>query len=1183
MNGHELATRLLELLGQPWPMLVLKLTAVLAAGWLGHAILRHCGPRHRLFWWRGIACSAFLVVVVGLWGPAIPIRAIPADTQHADHVAAADEIVAKPLHHQGRAVVAEFPAAPLEPAPPEPAGPPAANTQRTTEEAGATSSDQVRGLSTVGATAARPRLSAIQWIFRIWLAGVFVLSLLQLSSWVRVRRVLRDAEPAPDEITSACRQLVTAAGCRQQVSVQKHAGISSPVLSGVLRPVILLPTWMCEQDSRNDWPGVFAHELSHVRSFDLFWQRVIHVLSVLLWFHPLAWRLQRTHLMFCELKADLDSARLLGETRDYVRTLARVALAVARPAAGVGLAMARTSDISRRLSVLKSSVLQAPPSLRRLIATGLCGLLLPLAVGGLQLAAAESDEEPNTTTTEKDRAKSPPSGTSTERLTVRIIDEKGKPVRGVSLVVRREDDLKNVRPDEKGNVIVKIPRPVPSRVVLTVKAPRHVRMQARWYNRPGRMPEPIPQSITFRMERGTTIGGKVVDKNGKPIRNANVRVSASGRRATRANPTSQSISDFNAKTNAKGEWRCNVAPSKLTRVSLTLSHKRYVGGSRYTGVRSNLWPKLRDFSHVSVMERGYLIEGHVHGPDGKPVVGAVLALGNSPFGVGGRVPRPKTDKNGAFRFENVKAGDTAITVLAKGLAPELRRIDVSEELDSVDFRLKKGKTIRFKVLDKNGKPIPDARIVPDTWRGHRTLLGLYSAGIPHTTDKNGRMVWTAAPHDEIRFDIYKRNYMRARDQAIKPRDKEYVITLPPALQISGRVIDAKTKKPIPKFKVIEGIRFRTTDRTFFNRYRTADGRKGKYLLELTSPYRQHYVRIEAPGYGPQVSRAIKSDEGNITINFELTKAQGPTGTVLTTGGKPIANAEVILMTPTSGAYVRNGATADRDRGIRTKTDKAGNFTFQPQSGAYTVLVVADAGYAIVQQADLERKPEIRVRLWAKVTGTLKVGGKPGRNLQVSLSLNDVTRAGTPRAHFDYDATTDSKGRFEFTRVPTHLRATIYRRIVLARFGGTTRIGSSHNQLLKLMPGKTTKVSLGGIGRPVIGRLQLPKSEKRKVDWNAGRNYIRTLPPAGFVPMPGVPRPFLPNYSIRVNPDGSFRVEDVPPGQYELIVFAYERKLDNGRPFDRGTFLGRLRMPLTIKPIPGGRTDKPRDLGVLKLK
>lgn len=1203
------------LLNSPaWVVLLVKITVLLSLGWLGHALLTRRNPRYRLFWWRGVSVALVVLALAAVLMPALSVPLVSARASlDAGPVSTADtppvSATEQPRRRAGsfdrtqrnRAVaarpVATGPSAPEPAAVPEPLrdtrsvvpaevrgteSPQQAKTVLTAAPVSQTEAVASAGPEPARAAEGWDSGLAIGWVlFLVWAGGVLASTMKIVREAIVVRRFVRRSCDVPGALQTLCGTLVHALMPGRAIAVAGHKELATPVLFGVRRPTILLPAWMCDEEHCRDWPAVLAHEISHVRSRDLAWQMLLHAASILLWFHPLAWRMRRAHTAACELKADLDSAEFLGERESYIRTLARVALFAAAPLPRAGLAMARRSDVSRRLAFLKDAVFPGPLRRWTLTAAGSVGLLLAVALGGLQFAAAENAADPAAPKRDKSaKADTKPKDkpAATRKLTVRIVDERGNPVPGATLVVRINDDRKTHRPDAAGKIVLEIPRKPPALFLLTAQAPRRVRTQGRWYNREGRLPQPIPGEITFRLERGTLIGGKVVDKSGKPISGATVNVSASGRRATAKDPTSQSVYDFKAKTDASGRWRCDVAPKRLTRVSLQVEHPNYVSQPFHRSVRDKDFPKLRNFTHASILEKGFIVEGVVTWK-GQPIKGAVLALGNSPFGASGRIPKPKTNQRGYYQFKNVPKGSTAITVIARGYAPELRRITVSEELDSVDFRLKKGQTLRIRVVDKQGKPIAGARAIPETWRGCRSLMGLYEGMIPVTADEQGRIAWNGAPDDEVLYDVYQRGYMSVRRRPLKARKDEYVITLLPELRISGRVIDAETKRPIPAFKVVHGIDWQNRASRTLTRYDTADGRDGKYATAFNLPYPRHFLRIEARGYRPVESRLIKNDEGTIHIDFSLDKAQGPQGIVLTKDGKPVPGARLYLYTPTDGIYVREGAAVDRNRTPETKTDKAGRFQFDPQTEEFGLFVVADEGYARVLQSELSAASgKITLQPWARVEGTLSLGGKLRANEGVSLNLNNDTTPGRPRAYFDYDTKTDAKGRFVFDKVPPDMTGHVARRIVIQRRGDGMTIGYSHSTPVEIAPGKTARVKLGGTGRPVTGRLVLPGVDTGKVDWKNSLRAVRKPMPR----LPGMRRPFAPSYSFRVGPTGAFRVDDVPPGDYELIVAAYAQRMENRRRFDRGKLLGSLRKAIRIAPVPGGHSSKPLDLGELKL-
>ena len=116
---------------------------------------------------------------------------------------------------------------------------------------------------------------------------------------------------------------------------------------------------------------------------------------------------------------------------------------------------------------------------------------------------------------------------------------------------------------------------------------------------------------------------------------------------------------------------------------------------------------------------------------------------------------------------------------------------------------------------------------------------------------------------------------------------------PVALVVSGAVIDAATRKPIPEFRVVPG---ETVDRqpVFWRRTESFTAKDGHYRIHQTCGDSVNLIRIEAEGYQPAVSREIKSDEGTISINFELTRGLSIVAKVVTPRNLPAAGAKVVL-------------------------------------------------------------------------------------------------------------------------------------------------------------------------------------------------------------------------------------------------------------------------------------------------
>ena len=124
-------------------------------------------------------------------------------------------------------------------------------------------------------------------------------------------------------------------------------------------------------------------------------------------------------------------------------------------------------------------------------------------------------------------------------------------------------------------------------------------------------------------------------------------------------------------------------------------------------------------------------------------------------------------------------------------------------------------------------------------------------------------------------DICPPNGMQIPDQRLVARDEEYVFKGLPTLVISGNVVDAETKTPIKSFRVIPGIRFSEDRAVYWDLDHSFTAANGKFQLKHDREYFAFGVQIQAEDYLPAASRDIISDEGRVSLDFELKRGGMP--------------------------------------------------------------------------------------------------------------------------------------------------------------------------------------------------------------------------------------------------------------------------------------------------------------------
>ncbi|MBN2218468.1 MAG: carboxypeptidase regulatory-like domain-containing protein, partial [Pirellulales bacterium] len=838
-----------------WVMLLVKATAVLAAAWVAHLALARANPRWRVVLWRATAVGLLALPALAWSLPALTI-----DVESTNLVGCVK------THHEYTSSQDPW----------------CVQTNPTDVPVGLDKPVQSAGLPpavTIGDGAASHsplpnRPSTMTLGLALWISGVALLLLRLALGYVRVRRVVRRTVSAAAAIRRECLRVAHAVGCRTSVEVVQSADVSSPILIGLARPRLLLPARMDEASYRADLPGILAHELAHVRSRDVFWNLAMELISIALWFHPLAWRMRRVHLAACELVSDAVSAGYVGDVARYCRTLARVAVETYRPLPRSGIAMARTSSIGRRLAVLRKRVFHLPLRRPSVVAFTLSAAVAVALVGALQFALAAAPEKGGTSLTaakgvaeegataglsgsaetkpiESARADKPPVAPAAT-LRVTVLDPDGKPLPEAKVhasIWTEEKDFKHNRDymtDAAGVVQVELPKTY-SIVRLWASKKPFVTRFVHWEQNELAGVKGLPEETTVQLRPGVTIGGRIVDEQGKPIAGVKVEL----------------FSHDAVTTDADGRWQIDcVANDSKKKLLLSVVHPDYVSDERWGELQKEAGittAMLRDQTATLTMKRGITVQGQVTDPDGKPIKDAIVVEGDNPYD--SHNPRKfPTDADGRFRLPALSPRETTLTVIAAGFAPQLRKVNLEADMPPQDFRMARGKPVELRLVDAQGKPFPEINVNIIEWKGSDSIETQHNpnhpkvpdTGIPRRTDKDGIWRWTSAPDDpvKLRIDSYPTKGFAPMEMEVAGGDPPRTVTLKSEHRITGRVTDAATGKPIPAFAIIPINVFRK-DWLSASRCNAEQGKDGRldFLAERTDiPLR---LRVEAMGYRTQ--------------------------------------------------------------------------------------------------------------------------------------------------------------------------------------------------------------------------------------------------------------------------------------------------------------------------------------------
>jgi hypothetical protein len=691
----------------------------------------------------------------------------------------------------------------------------------------------------------------------------------------------------------------------------------------------------------------------------------------------------------------------------------------------------------------------------------------------------------------------------------------------------------------------------------------------------------LARPLSFPMKRAGTFGGSIRDETGKPVAGAHVSVNFPQRLAGAHIP----LDDLYATSDAQGKWESDFVPAQTELLRITVTHPDYAwDGSQ---------PSREELAAGNAMSRVQSVlalSGRVVGPDGKPVAGATVVRGEQYMIMGLESGNEATTgSDGGFRFPPQKAGIVQVSAFAPGFGPAIKEAKVGGGTAPVELRLTEAHPLRLRVTDLEGQEISGATVRVDEWGALR-----YPPWEFHD-DGPGRYSLSNAPADDVKVDITAPGRMSLIMYSVSPGQMENVVKLSPALRLHGKVGDAATKRPVEKFTVTAGWPrqvFQNGVMTnegaeFGMSQRGREFTEGTYDWTFTEPMvvgtQEPYdfiLKVEADGYTTALSRTFKATEKDAAFDFELKRASFLDAVVSLPDGSPVSGA--LVQAIASADNLNPSRRAQMSEAPNILTDAKGHFQLPEPPQAEVVLITNKVGFAAVMFEQLRLSPEMKLKRWGRIEGNFKLGTDIGADQKLALGFPESAgmsfRDAAPETRLlgtvlqrtlfrSRDAHTDAKGHFMFDCVPAGQVTLMRVESIPTPQGGFVVSsggvwGGCRMAWLDLKEGDHLNVELGGKGRWVVGKvvstnriedgqarlnpvlpaipypngLSQEQRTKRARDWLASEAGSKVRFWLGNNPRPGWERmrmPMMDGWPVKLAADGTFRIPDVAPGDYEF--------------------------------------------------
>ncbi len=371
----------------------------------------------------------------------------------------------------------------------------------------------------------------------------------------------------------------------------------------------------------------------------------------------------------------------------------------------------------------------------------------------------------------------------------------------------------------------------------------------------------FPFRHKLELNLGAPVRGRVVDDQGEPIAGATIRVSSLAQDVPNPNWNIERF-DYGLETSDHDGYfsMVHLPVGKEKGIRFIVDHPDYLGPAL-----ANVYSRERDphpFSGVIRLPTGASITGQVTDAAGQPVGEAVVRLGNH---VGGSdVPTARSGVDGRFRLTGCWPGTSALTVQARGHAPQTIEIESAiGQVTEQDFQLQPSHTLTGTVIDRSGKPVAGAVVRIHGWQG-RDVLDWQTK-----TDAQGRFQWNDAPAEPVTLDVFADDLLAGLNHQLTPDQENGPVKLWPIIEVWGSVFDTDGKPVAKKITIVWGTL--GPDASFkWQGSRIFDPATGQgYRVRFTELPEPLYFRVLADGYSPEQFGPVALNAGSVMRDVRL--------------------------------------------------------------------------------------------------------------------------------------------------------------------------------------------------------------------------------------------------------------------------------------------------------------------------
>lgn len=225
----------------------------------------------------------------------------------------------------------------------------------------------------------------------VWLAGALIVVGRNTAAQHSFMAVIRREWRAPSmRLQGIADQVARQVGLKRTPQIATSLVSNGPLVTGLFRPIVLLPAWFEADYDDAQQRAALAHELTHVKRGDLWALQLAELFVACLWFNPLAYIAREAFRTDQEAACDSDVLRCgAASPHAYGATLLKAVRISVPERLPLAASLPLTHSLKERMKLM---TYPAPSKRRRLAGLGLSALLGSAALVATASVSASAGE-----------------------------------------------------------------------------------------------------------------------------------------------------------------------------------------------------------------------------------------------------------------------------------------------------------------------------------------------------------------------------------------------------------------------------------------------------------------------------------------------------------------------------------------------------------------------------------------------------------------------------------------------------------------------------------------------------------------------------------------------------------------------------------------------------------------------